>query len=283
MTAEGLTRLLDYVVQGHRYNIIQYIGCRATTYISIPGLLIIHVPPLLLSVGTSVYAGTQFLHPSTKPTTYTSSGIALYHFVRVHRTLSNVLQASNSRLSPNLYVRLMAMSVTLMLWGTMLTSVMIWVNTLHGIQPWVSWKNVHLNWNRANVLIWAKADPRERRLQLLMWWWIPSSTAISFIFLGFGEDALREYRRIGSAVMSAISSRVLPNGNKKSGEEVPPVLSFPPSGLRSVHFTRLQLTPLTLPNVALTDCPLRFRQIRRRRTKRPRSCHRFDPSDLCIP
>ena len=58
MMAEELTRLLDYTVQGHRYNIIQYIGCRATTYTSILGLLIVFITPLLLSIGTSVYAGT---------------------------------------------------------------------------------------------------------------------------------------------------------------------------------------------------------------------------------
>jgi len=58
MTAEELSRLLDYIVQGHRYDIVQYIGCQPATYISIPGIFIVWVPPLLLSVGGSVYAGT---------------------------------------------------------------------------------------------------------------------------------------------------------------------------------------------------------------------------------
>lgn len=53
------TRFLDYTVQGHRYNITQYIGCQPTTYISTPCIYVIWVPPLLLSIGSFVYAGTQ--------------------------------------------------------------------------------------------------------------------------------------------------------------------------------------------------------------------------------
>ena len=56
-TTEDLTHLLDYIVQGHRYSIVQYIGCQPTIYVSIPGIFIIWFPPLLLSVGTLVYAG----------------------------------------------------------------------------------------------------------------------------------------------------------------------------------------------------------------------------------
>jgi len=56
--AEGLFHILDYIVQGHRYNVVQYIGCQPATYVSIPGIFIVWVPPLILSVGSSVYAGT---------------------------------------------------------------------------------------------------------------------------------------------------------------------------------------------------------------------------------
>lgn len=55
--AEGPACLPDYIVQGHSYNIVQYIGCQPTTYVSIPGIFIVWLPPLLLSLGTFVYAG----------------------------------------------------------------------------------------------------------------------------------------------------------------------------------------------------------------------------------
>lgn len=65
--AEELTRLQDYIVQGHRYNVVQYIGCQPTIYASIPGIFIIWVPPLLLSVGSSAYAGAYFQRQFSAP------------------------------------------------------------------------------------------------------------------------------------------------------------------------------------------------------------------------
>ena len=56
---KGLIHLIDYIVQEHRYNIVQYVGCQPVTYVSIPGILIVWVPPLLLSVGTLAYAGAK--------------------------------------------------------------------------------------------------------------------------------------------------------------------------------------------------------------------------------
>jgi len=135
-------------------------------------------------------------------------------------------------MSVNRYKRLMAMSVTLMLWGTVLTSFMLWVNTRYGLRPWVSWENVHSNWNRVNAYPWAMMSPQDRRIALLIWWAIPVSTVISFIFLGFGEDVLREYRKVGSAVMSILQSRVLPKRKEKFRQVMLPVPPLPSSGLR---------------------------------------------------
>ena len=52
-----LTNSLDYVVQGHRFDIVEDFGCRATTYVSLASTFIIWVPPLAFSVGGSIFAG----------------------------------------------------------------------------------------------------------------------------------------------------------------------------------------------------------------------------------
>ena len=175
-------------------------------------------------------------------------------------------------MSANLYARLMAMSVALIFWVTLVTALMVWGNVVHGLQPSVGWGEVHADWNHVNRYLWAMTTPLDRSILLFAWWSVPSSTAMSFVFLGFGEDALREYGKIGSAIVKIVSSRVLLNRDKKS-----------PSGLGSVPFTMFQATPLTISDVALTDRPLRFRQMRRQRTKRSRGCCPFNPPDRCIP
>jgi len=128
---------------------------------------------------------------------------------------SSILQASDSPMSTNRYMRLVAMSTTLVLWGTTLMSVTIWANASRGLRPWVGWEYVHSKWNHADVYIWTLMSPKSRSLALLSWSAIPVSSVILFIFLGFGEDALSEYRRVGSAIMSRIAPGVLPKRNEK--------------------------------------------------------------------
>lgn len=49
--------LIDYVVQGHRFDIMQGYGCRPSTYFSIPALFVVWIPPLILASIGIVYSG----------------------------------------------------------------------------------------------------------------------------------------------------------------------------------------------------------------------------------
>ena len=212
---EWLTSSVDYIVQAHRYNIVQYIGCQPTTYISTPGILIVWLPPLLLSAGTFVYAGKKARYLSAIFSSDTQIGIALYHFVQMRVVFTSVLQVSDSPISTNQYLRLIAMSATLMLWNTTLTSLTIWTNTIPGLRPWVGWKNVHSNWDRIDAYVWLLMTPRSRTLALLFWWTIPVSSIIFFVFLGFGEDAAKEYKKVGKIIINMVPSGFLPRRSEK--------------------------------------------------------------------
>ena len=258
--AEELTHLPDYIVQGHRYDVIQYIGCLPTTYMSIPGIFIVYIPPLLLSLGSSVYAGTCFRRPFAAPTSDILSGIALYHFVRMRRTLSSILQAASTSMSANQYKRLMAMSVSLMIWSTILTTFFVWANILRGVRPWVSWEYVHFGWYRVRLWPWVLMDPLSRALALMTYWAVPLSTLISFIFLGFGEDALKGYKKIGSAIASKFQSKaLLLKRNERSGKEKSQAPPFILPGLRFALLPTIQSSPAypsqRSPDEPSTDTP----------------------------
>jgi len=62
------------------------------------------------------------------------------------------------------------------------------------------------------------------------------SSVILFVFLGFGEDALKEYRRVGEVIMSTIPSRVLPGRNEQLGKGMVLVSPLPSSRLRFALF-----------------------------------------------
>jgi len=53
---------LDYVVQGHRFDIVEDYGCRPTTYFSIPSIFIVWLPSILMAVGALIFAGPSSKH-----------------------------------------------------------------------------------------------------------------------------------------------------------------------------------------------------------------------------
>lgn len=58
--SSGVTNLTceDSIVQGHRFDIFQYYGCRAAIYWSVPAIMIINVPQIIVSVAAFIYSGT---------------------------------------------------------------------------------------------------------------------------------------------------------------------------------------------------------------------------------
>ncbi len=51
--------LPDYVVQGHRFDIVERFGCQPDTYVSVPEFFLIWFIPILLCLGTFVLGGTS--------------------------------------------------------------------------------------------------------------------------------------------------------------------------------------------------------------------------------
>lgn len=54
-----------YIVQGHRFDIIEEYGCRPATFVSIPAIFLLWVPPLILAFVTMVFASMS-IFPSTE-------------------------------------------------------------------------------------------------------------------------------------------------------------------------------------------------------------------------
>ncbi len=51
--------LSDYVVQGHRFDIVENFGCRPTIYISIASIFIIWIPPALFTIAGGILSGAR--------------------------------------------------------------------------------------------------------------------------------------------------------------------------------------------------------------------------------
>jgi pheromone a factor receptor len=49
---------IDLIVQGHRFDIVEDEGCSFTTYWSWASIFLFYVPPIVLGLVNSVYAGS---------------------------------------------------------------------------------------------------------------------------------------------------------------------------------------------------------------------------------
>lgn len=214
---------LHYIVQGHRFDIVEDLGCRPTIYVSIAAICIIWVPPMVVALLTMGYAG-----------------VALMHFFRRRITFAKHLRDSKTGLSTSQYLRLMSMAVIEMFWGLVITSLNLWFFCRDGLQPWISWENVHVGfsqiWYYPTVLI----PPTTLAWLYAMWCVVPISAVMFSVFFSFGQDAMKDYRNslqwFRTSMVLCIPSRTnhhptvveLPSFNRLRGpinDSTPPPIS----------------------------------------------------------
>jgi pheromone a factor receptor len=176
-------------------------------YISIEAVLIIWFPQLLFSTITFIFAA-----------------LALHNFIRRRLTFALHLQQSNSAMTTNRYLRLIAMALTEMIWGTSLTAFNLFSNVSIGLRPWKSWANVHSNFLRVGLFPISVLPPQFVTTMMILWWSIPASGLIFFAFFGFGEEALKEYKKVWAWIMVKVFRRPIGGEKGKSlfgGSSIP--------------------------------------------------------------
>ncbi|KAH9837844.1 putative fungal pheromone GPCR, STE3-type [Rhodofomes roseus] len=167
---------LYYVVQGHRFDLVETIGCRPETYVSIPEFFLIRFPPIFFSLGASVYAVFAFAH-----------------FFRRRATFAKHLQGNSAALTPSRYLRLMAMAVIEMFWGLLVTAVNTYFSYRDGLRPWISWANTHSDFSRIGQFPLVLIPGPALTEAYFLWWAVPVSAYLFFVFFAFGQDTMQSY------------------------------------------------------------------------------------------
>ncbi|KAM6493091.1 GPCR fungal pheromone mating factor [Amanita muscaria] len=165
-----------YVVQGHRFDIVENLGCRPTFYVSLPAIFLIWVPPLIFSIAACVL-----------------SGFAFRNFWVRRIIFARHLQSSNSALTPSHYFRLMSMALIQMFWSILITSLNMWFSTKDGLYPWLSWADVHFDFSRVDLLPFALIPQESLTFMFILWWAIPASSLLYFVFFALGTEARKQY------------------------------------------------------------------------------------------
>ncbi|KAF8207430.1 pheromone A receptor-domain-containing protein [Mycena galopus ATCC 62051] len=172
---------LQYIVQGHRYNIFEDIGCLGETDETPVAVVLYHLPPILVGLVSAVYCT-----------------LSIRAFYTQRASFKALLSSShNANLSLNRYLRLMLLASTDLIFTIPLGVFVLYVAAvINGITPWVSWDNTHSNFSRVvqvpgvfwRANVWDVASVEGLR------WMTVGAGLLFFAFFGFADEAVKNYR-----------------------------------------------------------------------------------------
>ncbi|KAJ7643171.1 pheromone B alpha 1 receptor [Mycena polygramma] len=170
---------LQYIVQGHRYNIFEDIGCLGETFETPVALVLFHLPPILVGLVSAFYCV-----------------LSIRSFYRSRAQFKELL-SSNNNLNLNRYVRLMALASTDLLFTIPLSIWVMWVNVaVVGLSPWVSWADTHSNFSRVVQIpgvFWRSDVYTVASLETTRWATV-ACALLFFGYFGFADEAIKNYR-----------------------------------------------------------------------------------------
>ncbi|CAK5270892.1 unnamed protein product [Mycena citricolor] len=191
---------LQYVVQGHRYDILEDVGCLSETYETPVAIVLYNLPPLLIGCVSAVYC---------------TLAIRAFHHCRLQ--FKELLSSSNN-LNANRYLRLMCLAGTDLVLTIPLTVFVLVANSRVGIQPWISWADTHSNFSRVREVpgIFWRSDPWNVASIELLRWSTVGAGFIFFAFFGFADEARKHYRLALQSVAKRVGISTLGTGTLSS-------------------------------------------------------------------
>lgn len=179
---------LAYIVQGHRFDIFEEVGCFPGVYNTALAYLLISAWPVAIGLLSAVYCA-----------------LTLRSFL-ARRTQFTQFLSSNTSLTLSRYIRLMALASTEMLLTTPLASLQMVIGlTGQPLEPWRSWADTHYNFSRVILVSsvnWRNSGLPAVSLEITRWS-APLCAFVFFLFFGFAEESRRNYRRAIDFVLTA--------------------------------------------------------------------------------
>jgi len=192
--------ILQFIVQGHRFNIFEDVGCWPMTYNTPPAYPLVYLWPVCISMVSVVYCCLTI------------------RTLAKRRADFNQMLAGNNNLNSSRYFRLMALaSVELMLgipWGVY-SSLYLNLRGSGGdespVQGWGNWDNVHSHFGYVGqfpAFEWKQTHVDVVTLELSRWSVIVCAF-LFFTFFGFAQEARKNYRLAFNSVAKRVGYTTL--------------------------------------------------------------------------
>ncbi|KIL55876.1 hypothetical protein M378DRAFT_560049 [Amanita muscaria Koide BX008] len=170
-----LVMVLHYIVQPHRFDILEGVGCYAVVYNTLPAYFLVFHWPVTLGFISFWY-----------------SAMTLWAIWKRHIQMNELMTFHGPSLRKR-YSRLVAFALTNMALTVPIGVFSIYLGT-KGVKyaPWVSWSDTHFDFSRVDLvptLVWRDGDVYSRISVELTRWIFPASSIIFFAFFGFTSES----------------------------------------------------------------------------------------------
>ncbi|KAG9310936.1 putative fungal pheromone GPCR, STE3-type [Chiua virens] len=176
-----LVMALHYVVQGHRFDILEDIGCYPAIYNTLPAYFLVSMWPILLGCISFVF-----------------SCLTLRAIYKQKSEFSRYL-ATHTPINMSGYIRLMTLAVSEMSCTVPISVYSTYIaNKGVSLQPWISWSDTHYNFSHVDQIAafeWI-SDANYRVSVELTRWLFPASALLFFALFGFALDLRKYYRTV---------------------------------------------------------------------------------------
>jgi len=171
---------LDYVVQGHRYNVWEDLGPIAETYNVTLAFPLYYMWETLICVTSAIF-----------------SIMTIRLFLARRKEFDAVLNSGSRNINKDRYLRLLSLAAVSICIHLPLTA---WVLVLNAavipVAPWISWEDTHSNYHRIEYVtrFLLSTAPANNVYVSISWWSLVLAGITFFTFFGFGEEATRQYQ-----------------------------------------------------------------------------------------
>ncbi|KAF8239202.1 STE3-domain-containing protein [Tricholoma matsutake] len=168
--------ILQYIPEGHRFDIFEDVGCFPAIYNTPVALILVSGPPILIGCVSAFYGV-----------------MSIWAFNNSRKQFNELL--SGSRLTNYRYLRLICLSAVVSFVTLILGTFALIVNCIRGIEPWKGWADTHLDFSHINfypAIFWRSIPIEETSIELSRWLSVMCAF-IFFAFFGFAEEARKNY------------------------------------------------------------------------------------------
>lgn len=207
----------DYVVQGHRFNILQGVGCLPEIYNTPPAYPLVFMWPPLIGCVSFVYACAYPMNLVLRAELTVEAVLTLLGFLKHRIQFRQVVSSHGAGMTVSRYFRLMLLSISEMVCTIPIGAYSIYINTAGvTLSPWISWANTHAEFSHVEkvpAIFWRQN--RAFLISVVMGQWVYVFAAFLFFALfGFAEEARRHYTTIFWWIMKWFGVRPKPKSDK---------------------------------------------------------------------